>query len=521
MNERYDEEKFLGYLEGDLSREEMIEFEKQAADDPRLRNLIAQLVLDRHRLRNLPDEAPPADLMDRVNQRLERNMLLGVAPSDPGFIASEQRFRINRLAGYIGVAALLAIGTLLILRTLSNDGLDRLAESPGPIASNVKRPSDAAARRQMQPAAKEAQEEVPAGKQAKSNESADRRRDAADGFATVDGKATADANAEVDIAADADKPLALGKSSGGGLGTRGLAAPGSAAAKNQSEPEFKVAERSDAAQRFFKDAQPAASPLAPPATAPTAEEKSVGNEAAPRIAAALGDRLKQPTDRSGSYTGRYEREDVPVPAVAANGPVLDRTPLRLEISSASVEETNKSIAIWSAQQNVRMEMTSRSEVKVGGAELDSGRKLDSVEDKKKEQAPATEVVLLLPKKQLAGLMTYLNSQKGQRASLTIEQPRAGYVSGGLTREPAVTRVGSATQPATQPAGQAAHQAGPPAVEGLTTGAATQPAPISAPATTGGARSAITPDALEEMSDDVLIRLPVEVREDLEPTRADR
>ena len=75
MADRYDEELFLGYIEGDLTPEQTREFEKQLVDDARLRNLVAQLVIDRHRLRNLPKEDAPPNLMDAVNQHLERTMI--------------------------------------------------------------------------------------------------------------------------------------------------------------------------------------------------------------------------------------------------------------------------------------------------------------------------------------------------------------------------------------------------------------------------------------------------------------
>ena len=50
--ETYDERLFLGFIEGDLSPEDTVVFEKQMLENPRLRNLVAQLVLDRHRVRD-------------------------------------------------------------------------------------------------------------------------------------------------------------------------------------------------------------------------------------------------------------------------------------------------------------------------------------------------------------------------------------------------------------------------------------------------------------------------------------
>ena len=72
MADPYDETLFLEYTEGELSHEKRAAFENQMLQDPRLRNLVAQLVLDRHRLRSLPDEAPPDHLMDTVRERVHR-----------------------------------------------------------------------------------------------------------------------------------------------------------------------------------------------------------------------------------------------------------------------------------------------------------------------------------------------------------------------------------------------------------------------------------------------------------------
>lgn len=126
MVDRYDEELFLEYVEGELPHEKRVAFENQMLQDPRLRNLVAQMVLDRHRLRTLPDEAPPPHLMDAVHERLERAMLLGAGPetfSQPAH-PSLRGFRWRRFATLAAMAAMFAVvaGVFVVtLVTLSND----------------------------------------------------------------------------------------------------------------------------------------------------------------------------------------------------------------------------------------------------------------------------------------------------------------------------------------------------------------------------------------------------------------
>jgi hypothetical protein len=154
MSDRYDEELFLGYLEGDLSLEKTLEFEKLLVEDARLRNLVAQLVIDRHRVRNLPKESAPPDLMDRVNANLERSMLLGAPGSE---VAPASPFRFVKAGRYAALAALVALVAVIsggMWRMLNDDDVNKLTEqqiarqkAQGPrVAMNEpNRPSDDAA----------------------------------------------------------------------------------------------------------------------------------------------------------------------------------------------------------------------------------------------------------------------------------------------------------------------------------------------------------------------------------------
>jgi hypothetical protein len=480
----------------------MIEFEKQAADDPRLRNLIAQLVLDRHRLRNLPDEEPPADLMERVNQRLERNMLLGVAPSDPGFVAPVRRYRFKRVAGYLAVAALLAIGTLLIVNTLSNDGLDRLAQTPrasepptfrqSPADSSIVESKETSAARLAMAAEKTKREEGSGATAAESEVPAD---------------TNAKANIETEITADAEKRLALHNDKDGSEGAVGhlkaessparSPAPGAGLSKSQSEIPLKATEPADAAKPASKGEAVAAPP------AQTRAGKQDQAMAAGQAMLRDGGAAKLPAAPSLPR----ERKD----ESAANGSEAERTPLLLEVSSTSAEQTNQAIALWSAQNNVRMEMISRSQMAVEVQAQQADQKAGSDENQTQKQA-SNEIVLLLHRKQLAPLMTHLNSQKGQRASLTLLQSLGDHA--GRARAGAQSL--SQTQPASTSQEKEKHAAGQTGSSGTQTLqnlAATQPARSNAELSTSGGYAELGPDS--SLPDDEMIRLPVVVHEDAE------
>src|SRR5438046_3012270 len=119
MAERYSEELFLGYVEGDLPPQQRALFERVLAEDPQLRTLVAQVKLDREELRAMPDAPPPAALLEMVHQRLERDMLLQPRAVElSGSQRRRQHARTMRLVAYSGVAALVLLSAGLMLYTL-------------------------------------------------------------------------------------------------------------------------------------------------------------------------------------------------------------------------------------------------------------------------------------------------------------------------------------------------------------------------------------------------------------------
>lgn len=123
MTQQLDNETILGYVEGDLPNDQRKRFETLLADDPKLRRLVTQIRDDRQQMRNLPSEDPPEDILEGVNRRLERNMLLDAPPPElmPSLPASS--FRIGRWAAYAGLAAMIVLSTTLVIHTLSDGRL--------------------------------------------------------------------------------------------------------------------------------------------------------------------------------------------------------------------------------------------------------------------------------------------------------------------------------------------------------------------------------------------------------------
>ncbi len=123
MVDRWDERQCLGYLEGDLTPDEMARFEQRMSLDRKLRELIKAMQADRAGLRALPDEQPPTSVMDAVNGRLERVMLLEDSPSELAEAATARRVHRGRLLAYAGLAAMVLLSTGLIIYTLTDGRL--------------------------------------------------------------------------------------------------------------------------------------------------------------------------------------------------------------------------------------------------------------------------------------------------------------------------------------------------------------------------------------------------------------
>lgn len=136
MAERYDEQMILGYIEGDLKPELQVQFERLLTQDARLRNLVGQLLLDRQNLRQVPTEQSPPQIMERIEQQLERRMLLDTGSAERiGHIhPAKTSSHLGRWLAYSGVAALLAISVTVFYATLNDalllDQIDSITQPP-------------------------------------------------------------------------------------------------------------------------------------------------------------------------------------------------------------------------------------------------------------------------------------------------------------------------------------------------------------------------------------------------------
>ncbi|MHB1155294.1 MAG: anti-sigma factor family protein [Phycisphaerales bacterium] len=111
----YDENLLLGYVEGDLTDAERAKVEQWIAGDPRLEGLLRGLIADRQALRDLPHPEAPAWVLDDVDRRLERSMLLQAGAGDHEQVIVRQRHAARRWSIGLSMAAtvLLAAGVVI------------------------------------------------------------------------------------------------------------------------------------------------------------------------------------------------------------------------------------------------------------------------------------------------------------------------------------------------------------------------------------------------------------------------
>src|SRR5690606_29203509 len=121
MSDRYDADTLLGYLEGDLPQEEQARFEALLAQDAQLRRLVSQLQEDRSILRSLPQEDPPAHLLEGAIHHLERRMMLGRGAAGLDSVdrlRQRRHCRLYKSRAYGGIAAVLLLCGGVVFKTL-------------------------------------------------------------------------------------------------------------------------------------------------------------------------------------------------------------------------------------------------------------------------------------------------------------------------------------------------------------------------------------------------------------------
>lgn len=132
----YEEELLLAYIEQRMTDDQKALIEQQFEAEPRLKHLLDDLLRDRDRLKGLPLEPAPMEVIDHASQALERAMLLsGTGPDLPGVAVVKRpsrRLTISRMVGYGAVAAMLAItagGIYLLINIASRTHQPMLADS--------------------------------------------------------------------------------------------------------------------------------------------------------------------------------------------------------------------------------------------------------------------------------------------------------------------------------------------------------------------------------------------------------
>jgi hypothetical protein len=331
MVDRYDEELFLGYVEGTLSHDQAMAFEKQMLEDARLRNLVAHMVLDRHRLRGMPDESPPAELMQRVNERLERQMLLGAPTGEPAPAApASPAATALRFLVYAALAAMILVCAALFIHTLM----------PSPLLDQpeLARHSSAGATLALQDAPRES---APASALAESSEP------------------TADsAVAAADAVVAKQEPQSLFRA---GLEER----------EERKEQSATAAASVEGVAKGKDDALAAAAPAGAAPAAPPVAQGGVGASSSPSVAAeapsaealALGKtRAAGPTDEGARARRNAAATAAPAPAdKLAQGDerallrrdiLGESTSLTLTLVSTEVEVTRNKLKAWATQQGL-------------------------------------------------------------------------------------------------------------------------------------------------------------------------
>ncbi len=115
MPDNYDENLILGYIEGDLSPQDARAFAETLRQDPALRRLVTQMSQDRAALRDLPEVEPPAGIMERVSEHLERSMLLDSRGNEPPASRPIHTNRLGRIVMGIAIAAMLVFAATVVV----------------------------------------------------------------------------------------------------------------------------------------------------------------------------------------------------------------------------------------------------------------------------------------------------------------------------------------------------------------------------------------------------------------------
>ncbi len=158
------EAKLAAYVEGELDALERAELEKHLAGNVQHQALLEELKKMRFVLRDLPRESAPAEISERVQQQIERSLLLDDAASDRGTV------RLNRWPSLLVAASIgiLAVGLgVVVYMALPGQSVPNVLVSRNPTEALPEAPPAVAPRRgaetDRKDRASENSEQAPAG----------------------------------------------------------------------------------------------------------------------------------------------------------------------------------------------------------------------------------------------------------------------------------------------------------------------------------------------------------------------
>jgi hypothetical protein len=132
------EARLCAYVEDELNEAEREEIERHLAANPAHGALLQDMIRHRVRLRQLPREAAPRDLMEGLQSQLERDSLLG----GESLNLSSYRSRLNRWPQMLSAAAivLLAVGLGVIVYSFLPHGAPLAMTQPADQFSRLREP---------------------------------------------------------------------------------------------------------------------------------------------------------------------------------------------------------------------------------------------------------------------------------------------------------------------------------------------------------------------------------------------
>lgn len=406
MVDRYDHELILGYVEGELSPEDQARFEAVLGGDPALRQLVCDLQADRRAVRQMADEDPPADLVEGVIQRLERQMLLsepaGAMPTE--FRRPEaRRLRFRRALGYCAIAAVLLISGALVFLPLTRPSLldeVRRHDTPPPKFSGAEaEPTDNIAQVPQTPLAADA---------AAAREPAHIKPQPDQSLALALGQSRRQA-LPADERAEADLPTSVGSA------LDAMESP-----SIESKPAGLTAETALAMKEMALGAGPAPMPGETRVGRTFADARIGPTKSAQAVAAATRGAAESPmVDGRRGMPPPQAQVDSPAP------PLTDQR--RIEVSTDSAGETRRALMAWAPLN--RANIVTPTHGKLPGNE--KPRRGDAFENlaaqsritqpTEESNETAQQIIVQLDDDQVVQLLDYLNtSRRGRQQARLIE-----------------------------------------------------------------------------------------------------